>query len=296
MGLVFLVLLCCTAILNAQAPTAVVNGQVRDTSGAAIATATVVVINNATNIRYTTETNREGIYSVPNLLPGTYHIQVSKTGFKTIVHPDIVLHVQDAEAIGFTLPVGPVSDTVTVEGGVSLINTESAAVSTVVNRQYAENLPLNGRSFQDLILLTPGVVTTSPQSGARLGTNGEFSVNGQRTDSNYYSVDGVSANAGAISGSDFYNFSGVSGSVPAATVLGTTQALVSVDALEEFRVQSSTYSAEYGRNPGGQFSFATRSGTNQWHSTAFDYLRNNYFDANDWFNAYSGVSPGPLLP
>src|SRR5258708_36806487 len=145
MGVVVLVLLCCTAISNAQAPTAVGNGQVRDTSGAAIANATVVVINDATRARYTTETNGEGIYSVPNLPPGTYHIQVSKTGFKTIVHPDIVLHVQDAEAIGFTLPVGPVSDTVTVEGGVWLIDTENAAVSTVGDRQFAENLPMNGR-------------------------------------------------------------------------------------------------------------------------------------------------------
>src|SRR5260370_41053102 len=101
MGLVFLVLLCCTAILNAQAPTAVVNGQGRDTSGAAIPTATVVVINNATDIRYTTETNREGIYSVPNLPPGTHHIQGSKTGVKTIIHPDITLHGEDADAIGF---------------------------------------------------------------------------------------------------------------------------------------------------------------------------------------------------
>jgi hypothetical protein len=120
----------------------------------------------------------------------------------------------------------------------------------------------------------------------------EFSVNGQRTDSNYYLIDGVSANVGATAGSSFYSFAsfaGVSGSVPPATALGTTQALVSVDALGEFRVQSSSYSAEFGRNPGGQFSFATRSGTNQWTGTAFDYLRNGYVDANDWFNDYLGV-------
>src|SRR5260370_22066446 len=160
LGVSVLVFLFLSAICRAQTPTAVVNGQVRDGSGAAISGATVEVFNDATHVRYSTETNNEGIYSVPNLPPGTYHIQVSKQGFKTVVHPDITLNVQDAKAIGFALPIGPISDTVTVEGGASLIDTESAAVSTVVDRQFAENLPMNGRSFQTLIQLTPGVVVT----------------------------------------------------------------------------------------------------------------------------------------
>jgi carboxypeptidase family protein len=285
-GVAVLVVLCCTVISQAQAPTAVVNGQVRDTSGAAIPKATVVVINDATNVRSTTETNDEGIYSVPNLLPGTYHIQVSKTGFKTIVHPDIVLNLQDAKAIGFTLPVGPMSDTVTVEGGVSLINTESAAVSTVVDQAYVSNMPLNGRSIQDLISMTPGVVTQSPNTSTGVGFSGDFSVNGQRTESNIYTVDGVSGNVAAGAGFGVQNNApaATGGSIASSTVLGTTQSLISVDALQEFRVQSSTYSAEYGRGPGGQFSLVTRSGTNDFHGTLFDYLRNDFFDANDWFN------------
>jgi hypothetical protein len=153
-----------------------------------------------------------------------------------------------------------------------------------------ENMPLNGRSFQDLILLTPGVVTQTPQNtNSALGQTGEFSVNGQRPESNYYSVDGVSANVGATPGFAMTMGAGLSGSVPAATALGTTQSLVSVDDLQEFRVQSSTYSAEYGRSPGGQFSFESKSGTSQWHGTAYDYLRNGVFDANDWFNNYFGL-------
>lgn len=276
--------LVCVAAGIAQSPNAIINGRVLDPSGAAIAGAQIVVVNDATGVQYTSKTNGEGIYVVPSLPPGSYRIQVSNSGFKTIIKPDIVLHVQDALAINFTLPIGAASEIVTVQGGATFINTENSAVSTVVDRSYIENVPLNGRSFQGLILLTPGVVTTTPQVGAATGSNGEFSVNGQRTESNYFSVDGVSANIGISTGSA--GEAGSSGALPAPTALGTTQGLVSVDALEEFRVQSSTYSAEYGRNPGGQFSFLTRSGTNQWHGTAFEYLRNNVLDANDWFNDY----------
>ncbi len=124
-------------------------------------------------------------------------------------------------------------------------------------------------------------MTNTPQRASGLGSTGEFSVNGQRTESNYYTVDGVSANSGA---STSVTGAGPAGSLPASTALGTTQALVSVDALQEFRVESSTYSAEYGRNPGGQFSMVTRSGTNEWHGTVFDYFRNEALDPNSWFN------------
>jgi hypothetical protein len=277
----------------AQSPEGTVSGIVLDPSGGVIVGADVLIISDATGVQYPGKANSEGYYVVPNISPGTYRIQVSNRGFKTIIKPDIVIHIQDALAINFTLPIGAASEIVTVEGGAPLVNTESAAVGTVVDRKYVENMPLNGRSFQDLIRLTPGIVTSSPQTGANnlVNTQGEFSVNGQRTESNYYTVDGVSANIGVVAGNPRV---ATSGSLPASTSLGTTQALVSVDALEEFRVQSSTYSAEYGRNPGGQFSFATRSGTNQWHGTAYDYLRNDIFDANDWFNHLNGQAKPAL--
>src|SRR5260370_1107352 len=172
-----------------------------------------------------------------------------------------------------------------------MLNTTDASISTVVDQTYIKNMPLNGRSFQDLILLTPGIVTQTPQNTtSALGQTGEFSVNGQRAEENYYTVDGVSANLGAPSGVNMNIYSGTSGSLAAATALGTTQALVSVDDLQEFRVQSSTSSAEDGRNPGGQFAFETKSGTNQWHGTAYDYLRNGTMDATDWFNKYLGLT------
>ncbi len=284
--------------LAAQSPNGTINGRVVDPSNGVIAGADILVINDATGVKYPGKTNDDGIYVVPNLPPGPYRLQVAKVGFKTLIKPDIVLNIQDALSINFTLPVGAVFETVTVEGGASMIDTTDASVSTVVDQSYVENMPLNGRSFQDLILLTPGIVTQTPQASllgnSSLGRTGEFSVNGQRTDSNNYTVDGVSANVGASAGQGMSSGAGPSGSVAAATALGTTQALVSVDDLQEFRVQSSTYSAEYGRNPGGQFAFETKSGTNQFHGTAYDYLRNGGVDAQDWFNDYFGT-PEPAV-
>ena len=280
--------------LAAQSTNGTINGRVLDSSNKVIAGADILVINDATGVQYSGKTNDDGIYVVPSLPPGPYRLQVSKVGFKTLIKPDIVLHIQDALSINFTLPVGAVFETVTVEGGASMINTTDASVSTVVDQSYVENMPLNGRSFQDLILLTPGVVTQTPQLvGGGIGQTGECSVNGQLTESNYYTVDGVSANVGASAGVNAVTSAGPSGSVAASTAMGTTQALVSVDDLQEFRVQSSTYSAEYGRNPGGLISFQTKSGTNQWHGTAYDYLRNGALDAPDWFNDYFGLKePG----
>jgi hypothetical protein len=277
------------------------NGRVLDPSNKVIGGADILVINDATGVQYSGKTNEDGIYVVPNLPPGAYRLQVSKLGFKTVIKPDIVLNIQDALSINFTLPVGAVFEIVTVEGGASMINTTDASVSTVIDQTYVENMPLNGRSFQDLILLTPGAVTQTTQVtqsntpiGPGVGQTGEFSVNGQRTESNYYTVDGVSANVGATTGVSMNYGAGPSGSTAAATALGTTQALVSVDDLQEFRVQSSTYSAEYGRNPGGQFAFETKSGTNRWHGTAYDYLRNGALDAQDWFNDYFGLTEPAL--
>ena len=288
--------------LHSQSPTATVNGQVRDATGAVVLGADVQLINDRTNVRYPAKTNRDGIYSVTDLPPGTYHIQVSKPGFKTIVKPDIVLNVLDARAINFDLPVGAVSQTVTVEGGTPLVDTQSATVSTVVDRQFAENLPLNGRSFQTLINLTPGVVVTA----SSVNDGGQFSVNGQRASSNYWMVDGVGANIGAAP--SFVPGNGTGGALFGFSAQGGTNSLVSVDAMQEFRIQTSTYAPEFGRTPGGQISIVTRSGTNQLHATVFDYFRNDVLDANDWFadhlglpkpeerqNDFGGTFSGPIL-
>ena len=247
--------------LAAQSPNGTINGRVLDPSGGAIADAAIVAVNDVTGAQYNSKTNAEGIYILIGLPPGPYRLQVSKAGFKTLVKPDIVLNVQDAIAINFTLPIGALFETVTVEGGAPLVNTESASVSTVVDRQFAENLPMNGRSFQTLIQLTPGVVLSTSNGE----DPGQFNVNGQRASANYWMVDGVSANVG----SSAFRPNGAGGSVASFSAMGGTNSLVSVDAMQEFRIQTSTYAPEFGRTPGAQISIVTRSGTNRFHGTLF---------------------------
>ncbi|MHB8527254.1 MAG: TonB-dependent receptor [Candidatus Acidiferrales bacterium] len=269
--------------LVAQSPNGSISGIVRDPSGATIPGAKIIVVNDATRVQYPGETNTDGIYVVPNLPPGSYRIQVAKFGFKTLIKPDIILHVQDALAISFTLPIGAASETVTVRGGAPLVNTQSGAVSTVIDRQFVENLPLNGRSFNTLLQLTPGVVIAPTSSE----TPGQFSIAGQRTDANNLSIDGVAANFG-IAPTVLIGGSGT-GTAQAFSAFGGTSSLVSVDDLQEFRIETSSFAPEFGRSPGGQIILTTRSGTNDFHGGVFDYFRNTVMDANDWFADQSGL-------
>jgi len=289
------------ASVFAQSPNGSISGIVFDADARTIPGAEIIVINDLTRVQYESKTNDAGIYAVSNLPPGPYRVQASKAGFKTLIKPDIILNVQEAITVNFTLPIGATSIAVTVEGGAPMINTTDASVSTVVDRQFAENLPMNGRSFQALIELTPGVVFTASTAN----DSGQFSVNGQRAGSNYWMVDGVGANIGIGSGTTPGN--GLGGTLGSFSTLGGTNSLVSVDAMQEFRILTSTFAPEFGRTPGGQISIVTRSGTNQFHGTAFDYLRNGALDANNWFadknklakpaekqNDFGGTFSGPI--
>jgi Carboxypeptidase regulatory-like domain/TonB dependent receptor len=284
----FLILLLVLLSLSvAQSPNGTISGIVQDPSQRPIPGAEIIVVNDLTNLQYQTKTRDDGIYVVTDLPPGPYRIQVSKQGFKTLIKPGLIVNVQDMLSVSITLPLGAVAEVVTVEGGAPLINTTDATVSTVIDRQFAENLPLNGRSFQTLIYLTPGVVATPTTTT----DNGQFSVNGQRSASNYWMVDGVSANIGI--GASYSPGNGFGGNLGSFSSFGGTNSLVSVDAMQEFRIQTSTFAAEFGRTPGGQISIVTRAGTNDYHGTLFDYLRNDAFDANNWFNGYTNDPPLP---
>jgi hypothetical protein len=286
---------------HAQSPNGTISGTVFDPVGKVIAGAEITIANDATRVQSFTKTNGDGVYVLPNLPPGSYRLQVAKLGFKTLIKPDITLNVQDALAINFTLPIGSVSETVTIEAGAPLVNTESASVSTVIDRKFVESLPLNGRSFNTLLQLTPGVVV-APSSAA---SQGQFSIAGQRTTSNNFTVDGVSANFG-VSPEVGVGTSGT-GAAQAFSALGGTSSLVSVDALQEFRIETSSFAPEFGRSPGGQVILTTRSGTNDFHGGLFEYFRNNVLDANDWFannvgepraaerhNDFGGFLGGPI--
>ena len=213
-----------------------------------------------------------------------------------------MVEVDQRARLDFALTIGGKQESITVEGSAPLLNTSDASVSNLIGNQFVENMPLNGRSFSSLIDLTPGVVLTP----ANQYEQGQFSVNGQRPDANYFMVDGVAANLGTPVDCQFVQ--GGAGQLPATSAFGGTSNLVSLDALEEFRIETSTFAPEYGRTPGAQISVVTKSGTNTFHGNAFEYFRNDILDAKNWFanaeglakpelrqNDFGGVLGGPIM-
>ncbi|MBK8149176.1 MAG: carboxypeptidase regulatory-like domain-containing protein [Acidobacteria bacterium] len=278
---VFLVLLSFFSA-DAQA-TASLSGRIIDINGAVIAGAKIELTNLATNAKVSVTSNVDGFFLVPEITPANYRVVVTKEGFQTLQRDNIELNIGSKTTLNFSLAVGNMQETVMVESSdAELVERDSAAVGTLVTRKFIENLPLNGRSFQTLIELTPGVnlVATTVQS------TGQFSVNGQRSNANYYVVDGVSGNIG--SGTNFQFYQQAAGSLPGLSIFGGTNTLASVDAVQEFRVQTSSYGAEFGRQPGGQISLVTRSGANNYTGSLFNYFRNEKLDANDWFENKAG--------
>ena len=270
-----------------QSDTATLSGTVVDPAGAVVPGVTVTIVNPATNFTREITTNDDGIYTFPALTPGTYTVSGRRQGFSAVEIKEVVLNVNDKRSLQIQLTVGDVGAVVQVTAEPSLVD-ESPAVTTLIDRTLVENLPLPGRSFQGLIALSPGVVVT----GTDTQDQGQFSVNGQRRSSNAFYVDGVSANFGGASGANLGQSAG--GSLPALSGQGGTNSLVSVDALQEFTIQTSTYAAEFGRQPGAQISILTRSGTNQFNGTLFEYFRNDALDANDWFNNALRLEKPPL--
>lgn len=265
------------------AQNASLSGFVRDASNAVIPRAEIEIRAANTGLSYKTLSNDAGMYFFGSLKPGTYDVTVQARGFQTEVTHALKLDVLQQANLDFTLNVGQSKETVTVSGAASLMQTTDASVSTVIGHQFVENMPLNGRSFNSLVEFSPGTVMVATNEQSR----GMYSINGQRSDANSYMIDGVSANMGVSSSKG--TGQGGGGASVAASALGGTNNLVSVDALQEFRIMTSTYAPEFGRTAGAQIAIITRSGTNQFHGAAFDYFRNDKLDANDWFANRAGT-------
>jgi len=273
-------------------------GQVRDPSNASIEGADISLRSEQTGGTRNTKSNESGFYSLPALRPGIYRLMVRAAGFQTIVREGIKLDVGDSAQVDFALTIGESQTTVTVKGGPPLVNASDASVGTVIGRDLIDQMPLNGRGIQTLVELTPGVTAVPVSDESR----GQFTVNGQRSDANYFTVDGVSANF-AVANSQAFDLGRSTlrttgqaggGMLPANNFLGTFSNLLSPEALEEFKIQTSTYAPEFGHLPGGQIDLISRSGTKRYSGSLFEYLRNDATDANDWFNNAQGQPKVPL--
>jgi hypothetical protein len=261
---------------------------VQDTSGAALHSATVAVMDEDTGVRRTTQTNPEGTYAIYGLPAGMYRITVRRPGFQTMVRWNVKIEPATAMKLDFIMQVGSSRTVVTVEGTPARMNANDASVGTVVGRSAADRLPLSGRGVLTLAELAAGVIATPAANGEA----GQFSANGLRANTNYFTVDGVAANTGVGGGGLPAQFAG--NALPGMTAFGSTQNLVTTEALEEVRLLTSSFAPEHGRLPGAQVALTTRAGSNQYHGSMFHAFRNEALAANDWFANASPVASTPL--
>ena len=269
----------------AQSTSATVTGAVTDSTGAAISGASVTVENVQTNVKATVVTNSAGFYRVSGLLPGFYRAVVDKNGFKSVVRDGIELHGQDELAINYSLTVGSVTESVTVSSSAPLLQSDSATVSTVIEAQQVENTPLNGRNVMNLSALTPGVVPQGATSGNPL--NNQASIGNYTNPAGWgnYQV------GGAVTGQNLTYVDGAPLNMMAQNWMGY---IPGQDSIQEFRVETNNVSSEYGGYYGGVLLFSTKSGTNELHGSAYEYLRNTVLDANSYFNNQTGVARPPV--
>jgi hypothetical protein len=271
------------ATTHAQVAGATLSGTVTDQSGAVIPQAAISIRNIDTGITRTGTASAAGFYSVPNLLPGTYEIKTTAQGFSTEVKTGVTLTVGEQQVLDFTLQVGKTSQTVVVTTEAPNVELASSSISATVNSTTVRELPLNGRSWTDLAALQPGVsavsqIQTDFAVGGDRGNRGfgnQITVAGDRPEQNNYRLDGVSIN-------DFNN-------AAPGSVLGGD---LGVDAVQEFSVITSNVSAEYGRTSGGVINAITKSGTNQFHGSAYEFLRNDALDAANFFENANGLKKG----
>ncbi|MCU1276225.1 MAG: TonB-dependent receptor, plug, partial [Bryobacterales bacterium] len=283
---VILVCIASTAPLPAQSYTHLA-GVIRDPSAAAVPGATVTVVNEDTGFRRVTRSYSDGTYAVVSLEPGVYKITVRTAGFRTLIRLGVRLGVGQPARVDFSLPLGSMQESITVEGESAMLPTDDVSLGASITSEQIEKLPLNDRSLMSLIELAPGTIVTP----ATRGEAGQFTSDGQRPNTNYFSIDGVSVNTGVSAGGLPAQNTG--GALPGMTALGSLHSLISLDAIDEFRVQTSTTAPEFGRLPGAQITLTSRSGSNEFHGSAYDYHRGEALEANDWFSNRQGQNRAP---
>ncbi|HKA00160.1 MAG TPA: carboxypeptidase-like regulatory domain-containing protein, partial [Candidatus Solibacter sp.] len=284
------VVLILPAAVRAQTPTAEITGAVSDATRGLIAGATVTITNEATNVQRTLKTNSSGIYDAPALPPGVYTVKVSTLGFRAEARSSLELQVDQVARMDFTLQVGNVSETLEVQAVAPNLETETTTLGAVIENKRIQELPLNGRNYLQLASLVPGATTYGPGNSiaqARSGgdrSNFALNVAGERLEYNHFTLDGIE--------NTDPNY---------ATYLFQP----SVDALQEFKVETGSYDAEYGHGF-AQVNVITRSGTNQYHGSLFEFLRNSNLDAKNFFdkantpiapfkrNQFGGTLGGPI--
>src|SRR6266480_2234593 len=272
---VLLILVCAATIPALAQSTASLTGIVTDASGAAVPNAKVTVTNKATGVSFTTQTDSAGAYLIPSLPIGVYDIEVTASGFQKALVTDLDLPVATSVTRNVQLRIGETSVTVEITADAVILDTATNSMGQVINDKYVQDIPLNGRHFTDLSLLTPGTITP-PANGFLsfpLRGQGSFGINtaGQREDTTNWLVNGINLN------------DPVQNQITFQPPIGT---------LAEFKIDNSAFPAEYGRNSGAIVNMATRSGTNDFHGEAFEFLRNNALDARNFFNTV----PNPQAP
>ncbi len=257
---------------RAQISGGVFRGEVRDASQALVPHARILVRSNDTGVEILTESNGDGLYLTPTLIPGSYLLSASKSGFKSEEFGPVILQMNQTVRVDFGLSVGPVTESIRVEaGGTQLLSTEGAQISQVVANEEVSEIPLNGRSWQQLIVLSAGV---NPGAPGETGSPNPVNVNGQRTKANLFLVDGISTTSSAEGRGNDFN--------------------IPVEAVREFSVQAGSYSAEYGDVAGGVINLESKSGTGSWHGSAFEFFRNDAMDAANFFSNATDQPKNPL--
>ena len=270
----------------AQLPTGTILGTVKDSTGAAVPGATITILNVDTGASRTLMSAADGNFNVPELPTGHYEVKAEHEGFKIINRTGITLDVTAQAVVNFTLEVGTTTQEVVVTGEAPIVNTQDATLGGLVNEQYMQDLPVNGRNYVDLSLIEPGVNQDKNSSGGKTATS--FSVNGAGPRSNNFTLDG------AVTVTQ-------EGRSPANAAAGST---LGVDGVKEFKIITSEYPAEYGLAMGSQVVVVSKGGTNQFHGDVFEYLRNNKLDSRNFFaktadppfrkNQFGGSGGGPI--